>query len=442
MKSASESLEDYLIIKASKQTIAVALADIEGVKPYQTATALPFTPSYFEGLVNVLDLPVAQINLAGYLDWPIGTVKSCLLINHKGLRVMLAVDEVLTSIKLAKQSLQKSSKAGFSSSFILQEENVYCLDLPALFAELRTFSLQPRKHSGEYAQLSSEEANYQQTNDFCLVQISGQLFAINLIHAWRFIETQQTLPLSDARFGAVAYALLSEENYLLFDLSKFEDTTATNSTVSMALLLDHPRFNVGLKIDRLEGVVQLSQESVNKTADGHQVLHWKGAVYQLFRPEKFWSKLQEGYLSHLPHKAPTLVNQPVKLVQMLAFKVGNSSYAVPFQHIYRIEPFQTAVAVAKHQYIRGVLSIDGQTIPLLDPFQEPIDRVSEYIVVRGSKESLFAIAVSAVDGEISIEASAIQTINSGVAWETGYFNYQQELYTVFNPSKLEFYNEQ
>lgn len=113
--------KQFVVFQLDQEEYAVPIEQVREIIHYQTATGLPNTPSYMEGIINLRGKIIPVINLASLfgLTATSGAERKALILEYNGSIMGGIVDQVTEVLRLADTSIESVSEAaGRQNSFI------------------------------------------------------------------------------------------------------------------------------------------------------------------------------------------------------------------------------------------------------------------------------------------------------------------------------------
>lgn len=400
MKNASDkTVVSCLLFEVGQQIFALELAYIERVEIYQQATALPFTPAYFQGLVNIENQALPQLCLASYFEWPKQKAHNSLYLSYALQSFLVVADQVLQSLELEKEQLKTISHPIAQAEFTFQQRTVLLLNCQAL-ADLLAVKKTNHNLAGDYALRQARHEQNEPNTDYLLVRRHGKNYALCLAELIEVVELKQFKAIHPTPVDNLSYASYKEQLYIL---SPQKDQQA-NPVVLI------PRWGEGRFALHIEvvAIVSLAASQIIQQTTGQYCIQYQEQWFSLTNSlqqevDEFQQQLGELFTVLLDEEQRQ-TNKP-ELIKLLLFQQGGLDYAIALDEVYKVIATDHQCGVPPNSQFQRVLSINNEVIPIVDSFNGTINSSysTEYIVVNGAA-TMFAIAVDGFGDIIQVAA--------------------------------------
>ena len=109
-----------------------------------------------------------------------------------------------------------------------------------------------------------------------------------------------------------------------------------------------------------------------------------------------------------------------EMVQYIVIKLGDERYGIPIKYINNIVKMQQVTRVPKAEpYLRGVLNIRGEVVPVLslrlrmDMEPDEITDQTCIIIVKPDNAEIFGVIIDAVDRVLTLGQKQIEKVSPG-----------------------------
>lgn len=427
MKSVSKSeVYSCLLFILGGRRFAVELRYVERIEPYQVATALPFTPSYYQGVVNLQGQALPQVCLADYFSLANSKAKNSLKIFLEQRSLSMAVDEVEQQIVVEKTSLKQGSNELLLGEFEYQSQQVFLLNCEAL---LDLLAVKKRNVQATYHPIQQQKLQNQaeKLEDYILIQQGDRHSAIRLVELEKIIELEHFVELSTAEGNVFGLTVVDGQTYFLCKNPK----QSIKQEKQLAIIPFWGKGRFALLIDETTSL-SITPSQVCKQGSGQSFIQHKKNWYQVDHVlqqeiESYYQLLSDS----IPNQDKVQVIDPIETIELLLFQQAGKVYGVKLAHIYRVIGRQQQTVLPEHDTLKAVIALDNEVVPVCKPLAEFSLKGTEYIVFY-ARQGLFAIVAEKLLGTFKVAESEFKK-NHGLQLIDGWVLHHDSIITVLNP---------
>lgn len=440
MKSASET-ENYncLLFVAGGQRFAVDICCIERIEDFQIATALPFTPSYYQGVVNIQGQVLPQICLATYFSLvphrsSFTNAKNSLKVFFEQRSLLIAVDEIEQQIAVAKSSLKESSEKLCLAEFEYDNKPVFLLDCEALLDLLAVKKTIPHP-AREYIQQQSAQEITEATEDYILIKQGKRCSAVGLAELDKIIELKSVNDLKLDHVNVFGLTVSDGQSYLLHK----QADQKVNKEKQLALVPHWGEGSFALLVDELASL-SIKPSQIRKQGASQQFVQYGNDWYQLDHTLR--QELESDYKllgGLIPSRDKSLKPVLEESLELLLFQQAGKFYAVGLPHVYRVLAASQQTSLPEHDTLKALIAVGNETIPVYQPLAEFGSQGTEYIILFTS-QGLLALAAEKLINTLKLPISEFKK-NQQQQLIEGWFLHDDCLVTVLNPPLFSYSHE-
>ncbi len=134
--------EQLVVFQLATEEYAIPISQVKEIVRYNSATKLPNTPGYMEGIINLRGQVIMVIDLAGKfaLRTEKSSDKQALIVEAAGQEIGLVVDAVTEVIRLEETAIEPANGIAQCNEFIksigkVDKRLLIILDLNKLFCQ-------------------------------------------------------------------------------------------------------------------------------------------------------------------------------------------------------------------------------------------------------------------------------------------------------------------
>ncbi|MDP4127339.1 MAG: chemotaxis protein CheW [Bacillota bacterium] len=136
------SSEQLVVFQLAAEEYAIPISQVKEIIRYNSATKLPSTPGFMEGIINLRGKVISVIDLAGKFALPTkkSSDKQALIVEVAGQEIGLVVDAVTEVIRLEEDAIEAANGISQSNEIIkaigkVDQRLLIILDLSKLFTQ-------------------------------------------------------------------------------------------------------------------------------------------------------------------------------------------------------------------------------------------------------------------------------------------------------------------
>lgn len=134
--------EQLVVFQLASEEYAIPISQVKEIIRYNSATKLPSTPGYMDGIINLRGKVISVIDLAGKFALSVekSSDKQALIVEAAGQEVGLVVDSVTEVIRLDDNAIEVANGIAHSGEYIrsigkVDKRLLIILDLSKLFTK-------------------------------------------------------------------------------------------------------------------------------------------------------------------------------------------------------------------------------------------------------------------------------------------------------------------
>jgi purine-binding chemotaxis protein CheW len=421
---------DLLLFRVQQQPFALPAASVlEAVAP-RAVTPLPFVPDHVEGLVNVGERVIPQLDVRRLLfaadALPAAASDELLVIDTPRAACALRVDCVTGRVALAADALQdiaateaeNSTDTLFAGQFDHAGETVLLIDAARLGATLVPREV-PAGRRGMLGAADQREERHADELTCVVVRIGEESYAIPLG------DTLELLDLGPARAipgtpGVIeGIALVRDDVLLVLSLSRLLGRGENRDGARHVLVIERDGTRYGLRVDGVDGIVAFDRQALraidDETGEVAGVLMHEGGLYGLLTPRRLLPDPRHAAL--LPFVPESRREQvvAVETCAVLQVALGDEFYALPLEHVRRIAGYTPPERIDHEPgaLVSGAVNIEGRIVPVVDlasHLQAGEAHNGAWVIVANPRGE-WAIPVSEAHEIIEIPLDALEKVD-------------------------------
>lgn len=427
----TDSTRDFLLARACGQLFALPAAAVtEAVAP-RPVTPLPFVPPFVEGLVNVNERVLPQVDLRALLfpDSPPATrsIDEVLVVETPRAACALRVDRIVGRQGVAADRLQPISAGEdtgpmlFDSQFDLDGETALVLDLARLGAAI-VVRENPAGQRGLLGRLPQDGGDARRNDEFpCVVlRVQGERYALALDHALEILDVAPATPIPGAPVLVEGVSVVRDDVLLVLSLPALLRRGVMGPDARQIVVIERDGVRYGLRVDGVDGIVAFDPERLRPVEDESSevtaILVHEGEVHGLLTPRSLLPDARHATLA--PFVPGTRHQAEVRAVArraVLQITLGREYYAIPLAAVRRIARYKApeVLDAGSDSLVSGAVNIDGAIVPVVDLSAHlAIPETSEAgaWVIVGDGHAEWAIPVHAAHDILEIPVTDIEEL--------------------------------
>lgn len=444
---------EFLVVAAGGQHFGIATAMVKTAVAVQPLTPLPFVPAFVEGLVNVNERIVPQLDLSLLLGGAATAGGELVLVETSRSPCALHVGQILGKAEIEAGDLQplsdETESLPVSCRFEWQDGSVLVLDVERIGGLIGSREM-PAGERGLLGrlQLDQDGAGGSRLLDCIVVDCAGQRYALGLTDVVEILDMPQATPVPGAPAGVEGLAMVRDEVLLVLSLATLLGMPAGAGSRGSVIVIVVEREGVryGLRVDALEGLQQLDDECLRRIEDAGSevegVLAAGDRLYGLLTPSRLISAERHRQFQPLAPRRQRQAEQRIEKWQtVLQVALGDELFGIALDQVRRIvdyrapEPVQADAA----SLVTGAVNIEGRVVPVVDiasRLRAGGGNVGAWVIV-GDGVNEWAIAVREAADIVSIPESALEAVQAGQdGFVTGIANVQDRLMSMLSLAPL------
>lgn len=442
---------EFLVVAAGGQCFGIATATVKTAMAVQPLTPLPFVPPFVEGLVNINERIVPQLDLALLLGGAGTPGGELVLVETSRSPCALHVAQILGKAEVAAADLQPlSDDAGalpVSCRFEWEEGSVLVLDVERIGSLIGSREM-PAGERGLLGRLQTEQAGDagRQWLDCIVVEVAGERYALGLADVVEILDLPAATPVPGAPAGVEGLAMVRDDVLLVLSLASLLGLAAGNGTRGSVVVVEREGVRYGLRVDALEGLQQIDDDCLRRIEDAASevegVLAAGNRLYGLLTPSRLISAERHRQFQPLaPRRQQQAAQRIEKRHDVLQVALGDEVFGIALAQVRRIvdyrppEPVQADAA----SLVTGAVNIEGRVVPVVDlgARLRAGSRNEGAWVIVGEGANEWAIAVREAADIVSIPESALESVQAGHdGFVTAIANVQDRLMSLLSLDPL------
>jgi len=434
----------YLIFTLDGTHYALPAPAVGEVVEKQPVTPIPFMPEHVDGVVNIGGRAIPQLDLRRYLggnDLAAAGDYELLLVDSDDVPFVLAVDRVLARHEVpvadVRQTLdhaegtdgEAARRSLMQCEFTWEGKTVIGLD-PARFIHLFTTVAVETGRAGVLGREAARvQKDAQSTQKFIIVRDGAEHYGLQVAQVLEIVDMKQFTKVPSAPGEVVGIGMLRKDPVLVLSLRALLGVEGRGQDSGTVLIVAREEARYGLIVDELEGILELSEENIHRTADGNGLA---GVLIDESGQLDGW--LDVDGLINADHMRVLRSFTPVVQVtessnhdtyrQVLQISIGGEKFAVALNTVRRVMEFTPPEPVrdSTRPWLIGVMDIDGEVVAVTDLAEDlgqPRRTVDGSLVVVGDDHCEWALVVQQVDRILDIPEDSIESIPES---DGGYVN--------------------
>lgn len=446
------SVLEFLVVEVAGQCFAVATAMVRTAVAARPVTPLPFVPGFVEGLVNIDERIVPQIDLGLLLAGePVGPGGELVLVETSRSPCALHAAHILGKADIGSEALQAiPDDAGtlpVQGRFEWQQQSVLVLDVDRLGGLIGSREL-PAGERGLLGKLQGGEIAQHDASLDCIVVVVGrEKYALALTDLVEILDLPPATPVPGAPAAVEGLAIVRDEVLLVLSLASLLQSGAqAREDARGVVVIQREGCRYGLRIDALDGLHHMSGEQLRRIDGGGGevagVLAAQGLLYALLTPERLIGEERHQQLRpFVPQARQAALQVMERMHAMLQVALGDEVFGIALGQVRRITDYcaPESVQADDRGLVCGAVNVGGQVVPVVDlagRLRAGMGNEGAWVIV-GDGTSEWAIAVREATGILDIPDSALENVSRGSdEFVQGVASVGGQLISVLNLSSL------
>lgn len=442
---------EFLVVAAGGQHFGIATAMVKTAVAVQPLTPLPFVPPFVEGLVNINERIVPQLDLAVLLGGAAAAGGELVLVETSRSPCALRVGQILGKAEVAGDDLQPLSDQAetlpVSCRFEWEEGSVLVLDVERIGALIGSREL-PAGERGLLGRLQQEQDREAASTlrDCIVVRVGAERYALGLGDVVEILDLPAATPVPGAPAGVEGLAMVRDEVLLVLTLAYLLGMPAAADERGSVVVVEREGVRYGLRVDALDGLQQLDDDCLRRIEDAGSevegVLAAGDRLYGLLTPARLISAERHRQFQPLaPRRQQHGAQRAEKQHAVLQVALGEELFGIALEQVRRIvdyrppEPVQADAA----SFVSGAVNIEGRVVPVVDiaaRLRAGSGNEGAWVIV-GDDDNEWAIAVREAADIVSIPDSALEPVQAGQdGFVTAIANVQDRLMSLLSLAPL------
>ncbi|MCC2637448.1 MAG: purine-binding chemotaxis protein [Moraxellaceae bacterium] len=448
----TDRILQFLVVEVGGQSFAVPTTVVGTAVAARPVTPLPFVPGFVEGLVNINERIVPQIDLGLLLAAePVGPGGELVLVETSRSPCALHVAHIVGKADIDPAALQPipddSGTLPVQGRFEWQQQSVLVLDVDRLGSLISSNEL-PAGERGLLGRLQGIESTQQEATLDCIVVLAGrEKYALALTDVVEILDLPPATPVPGAPAPVEGLAMVRDEVLLVLFLSDLlHSGTRPEASARGVVVIQREGCRYGLRIDALEGLHRMAGEQLRRIDEGGGevagVLAAADQLLALLTPQRLISEARHRQFQPFVPQARQVAAQEVDHMRaVLQVALGNEVFGIALGHVRRITDYRTPESVQADDrgLVCGAVNVEGRVVPVVDlggRLHAGTGNEGAWVIV-GDGTSEWAIAVREATGILEIPDSALEGIGSGAdSLVQGVANVAGQLISLLNLSPL------
>jgi chemotaxis signal transduction protein len=418
---------EFLIVVIGGQHFGIATRIVGTVVALRPLTPLPFVPPFVEGLVNINERIVPQLDLAGLLGAAAGAGGELVLVETARSPCALRVAQILGKAEVGADALlplaDHAEALPVSHRFEWEAGNVLVLDVERIGGLIGSREL-PDGERGLLGRLDrGQEADVTATRFDCIVVgVGGERYAFGLGDVVEILDLPVATPVPGAPAGVEGLAMVRDDVLLVLTLAELLGRPGVAEARGSVVVVEREGVRYGLRVDTLEGLEQLDHGCLRRIEEAGSevegVLASGERLYGLLTPARLiGAERHRQYQPLAPRRQQQVEQRAERRHEVLQVMMGDELFGIALGQVRRIvdyhppEPVQADAA----SQVAGVVNIEGRVVPVVDlaaRLRTGGGNDGAWVVV-GDEAGEWALAVREASDIVSIPESALEPVQAG-----------------------------
>ncbi|MES2919039.1 MAG: chemotaxis protein CheW [Pseudomonadota bacterium] len=420
---------EFLIVEAAGQRFAVATALVKTAVTLLPVSPLPFVPAFVEGLVNINERIVPQLDLALLLGASSATAGGELvLVETRHSPCALHVAHILGKADLAATDLQpiagEDGALPVTNRFEWQGGSVLVLDVERIGGRIGSREV-PDGERGLLGRLQGAEHESARAAvlDCIVLAVAGERYALALADVVEILDLPAATPVPGAPAGVEGLAMVRDDVMLVLSLARLLAGGGAESPArGSVVVVEREAVRYGLRVDAVEGLEQLDAACLRRIdepgSEVEGVIAAGDRLYGLLTPQRIINPERHRlYRPLAPQRQRQDARREEKQHAVLQVMLGDEVFGIALGQVRRILDYcpPEPVQAEPDSLVAGAVNIDGRVVPVVD--------LGRYLrlgagndgawVIVGDEREEWAIPVREASDIVSIPDSALESVTAG-----------------------------
>lgn len=441
---------EFLIVAAAGQHFGIATGGVKTAVAAQPVTPLPFVPAFVEGLVNINERIVPQLDLALLLGGAAAPGGELVLVETSRSPCALRVAQILGKAEVAADALQSLAGDGealpVSRRFEWEGLSVLVLDVERIGGLIGSREM-PAGERGLLGRLQQDEAADAALArlDCVVVAVAGERYALALADVVEILDLPAATPVPGAPAGVEGLAIVRDEVLLVLALASLLGRPLREARGSV-VVVERGGVRYGLRVEALEGLQQFDPAALRRIEDAGSdvegVLADGERLYGLLTPTRLITEARHRQFQPLaPRRQHQAAQRAEKQHAVLQVALGGEVFGIALDQVRRIVDYRPPEPVQAEpgSLVCGAVNIEGRVVPVVDigARLRAGDGNDGAWVIVGEGANEWAIAVREAADIVSVPESALEAVQAGEGgFVTAIANVQDRLMSLLSLAPL------
>lgn len=424
---------EFLVVTVADRRFGIATGDVKTAVAPLPVTPLPFVPAFLDGLVNINERIVPQLDLACLLAGaPEATAGELVLVETSRSPCALRVARILGKAEVAAEALQPLAADGGDGElpvrcrFEWQGASVLVLDVDRIGALIGARPL-PEGERGLLGRVQAEAADEAAVRrlECIVVRADGERYAFMLADVVEILDLPAATPVPGAPAGVEGLAMVRDEVLLVLSLAAQlgRAAPAAEGVAGSVVVVARDDVRYGLRVDALEGLEELDADRLRRLEDAgagvEGVLAAGDRLYGLLTPSRLITEQRHRLLQSLAprRRQQAAARAEEKQHAVLQVALGDELFGIALAQVKRIVDYRAPEPVQGEAggLVTGAVNIEGRVVPVVDlgaRLRAGEGNDGAWVIV-GDGLNEWAIAVREAADIVSIPDSALEAVQGG-----------------------------
>lgn len=416
---------EFLIVAACGQLFGLHAGCVKTAVAVRPLTPLPFVPAFVEGLVNINERIVPQLDLERLLGaGAAGEGTELVLVETARSPCALRVARILAKADIGAGELQpiadEAETLPVSCRFEWEGGNVLVLDIERIGSLIGSREL-PAGERGLLGRLQAENDNDDtRLLDCVVVVVAGERYAFALNDVVEILDLPRATPVPGAPAAVEGLAMVRDEVVLVLSLAALLTSAARPETDrGSVIVVAREGVHYGLRVAALEGLQQIDADCLRRIEDSGSevegVLADGDQLCALLTPERVISAERHRLYQPLaPRRQRETERRAERQHVVLQVGLGGEIFGIALEQVRRIVEYRAPEPVQAEagSLVTGAVNIEGRVVPVVDLgacLRAGTGNEGAWVIV-GDGLNEWAIAVREAHDIVSVPESALEPV--------------------------------
>ncbi len=436
---------EFLLFSLQENIFALSAAVIREVVPPRPVTPLPFVPPHVDGLVNVGERVLPQLNMQRLLGSALSSgqmvenaaMQELMVIESRRAPYVICVDRIIGKQDVLSEDIRVNGEStddaddaylSITAEFEADGKTVLVLDADRL-AGIITPSELPEGQRG----FLGRDTERVQTNavteriDCLIAEVGNERYAFRLADVMEVVDECSPTPLPAAPDYILGLALVRDDLLLTVHLGKLLNISEQHlGSAKTMLVMESDGERYGLCVNRVTRIVSFANESLrpvnDESSDISGVLIKDDKIHTLVTPKRLLNKDRTlKWRRFLPENSDSSGRAQVKYARIFHMRLAGEELGLPLEAVRRVAGYTPPDALSGdsgQQVISAITSVGGVALPVIDLCRalqiSCHQTASAWVIVGKDDRDAAAVAVDEAYGILEIPVDQIdQAAQSG-----------------------------